>query len=96
LDHSLFDWDSANTAHIAEHEVTPEEAEQVILGDPLEMGFETSGDGEDRWNYIGETSEQRVLQVLFTLRDEKIRVVTAFEPTRRDKLLYLGTKAEQQ
>jgi uncharacterized protein len=48
MDHSLFDWDTANIAHIAEHEVVPEEAEEVVLGDPLEMGFETSAIGEDR------------------------------------------------
>jgi hypothetical protein len=37
-----------------------------------------------------------VLQVVITLRGEKIRVVTAFEPTVRDKLLYLESKAAQQ
>ena len=31
----IFDWDAANLGHIAKHDVTPEEAEQVILGNPL-------------------------------------------------------------
>jgi uncharacterized DUF497 family protein len=96
MDHSLFDWDTANIAHIAEHQVAPEEAEEVVLGDPLEMGFETSAIGEDRWTYVGETIRGEVLQVVITLRGEKIRVVTAFEPTVRDKLLYLESKAAQQ
>jgi hypothetical protein len=96
MNDELFDWDSANIGHIAEHDVTPDEAEDVVLGDPLELGCEKSVDGEDRWTYVGETSLGQVLQVVITLRGEKIRVVTAYEPTRRDKLLYLSTKAGQQ
>jgi hypothetical protein len=30
-----FDWDDANTAHIARRDITPEEAEQAVLIDPL-------------------------------------------------------------
>ena len=37
MNDELFDWDNANVGHIAEHDVTPEEAEEVLLGDPLEM-----------------------------------------------------------
>jgi len=96
MNNEFFDWDTANIGHVAEHDVAPEDAEEVLLGDPLEMGFETSAAGEDRWTYIGETSQGEVLQAVITLRGEKIRVVTAFEPTRQDKLLYLETKAGQQ
>ena len=34
MNHELFDWDDANIRHIAEHDVNPEEAEEVVLGDP--------------------------------------------------------------
>jgi len=96
MDNSLFDWDNANIGHIAEHDVTPEEAEQVVLGDPLELDFERTESGEDRWSYIGETSRGRALQVVFTMRGEQVRVVTAFKPTLRDELTYLRNKTEQQ
>lgn len=96
MNDALFDWDAANIGHIAEHDVTPEEAEEVVLGDPLEVGFETSAAEEDRWIYVGDTNQGRILQVFITLRGEKIRVVTAFEPTMRDKLLYLKSKAGNQ
>ena len=36
----IFDWDDANVTHIAEHDVAPEEAEEVILGDPLDVEFD--------------------------------------------------------
>jgi uncharacterized protein len=96
MNDELFDWDDANIHHIAAHDVVPEEAEEVVLGDPLEMGFEKTVAGEDRWSYVGETSRGTVLQVVITLRGEKIRVISAFEPTKRDKLFYLAYKAEQQ
>ena len=36
-----FDWDEANIGHVALHSVLPEEAEQVILNDPVDLGEET-------------------------------------------------------
>lgn len=43
--------DDANIGHIAEHGVAPEEAEEAIPGDPLDIGFGVV-DGEDRWTYM--------------------------------------------
>ena len=87
-----FDWDNANVEHIAEHGVKPEEAEQVLCGDPLDLGFDPDT-GEERWTYLGETSNGRILLVVITMRHEKIRVVTSFDAERQDKRLYLETKA---
>jgi hypothetical protein len=47
MNEALFDWDSANIGHIAEHDVAPEEAEEVILRNPLDIGLEVV-DGEER------------------------------------------------
>ena len=44
--------------------------------------------------YLGETDSGRILNVVLAIRDEKIRVVTAYEAEKSDKLLYLKTKAE--
>lgn len=95
MDDGLFDWDDANISHVAQHGVTPEESEEVILGDPLDAGFETV-DGEGRWAYIGETNEGRILRVVITIRGERVRVVTAFEPERYWKALYLEQRAGLQ
>lgn len=95
MDNSIFDWDSENFGHIAKHNVAPEEAEEVILGDPLDGGFEIV-DGEERWTYIGETVEARILRVVITIRGERARVVTAFEAEKHWKLLYLKQRAGLQ
>ena len=93
MNDELFDWDDANILHLAEHDVTPEEAEEVILSDPMEMGYDKSDLGEDRWSYLGETDQKRVLQVVITTRGERTRVITAFEPIRRFESLYQRWKA---
>jgi hypothetical protein len=33
-----FDWDDANRGHLARHGVTPEEFEQGMKNDPVELG----------------------------------------------------------
>jgi hypothetical protein len=92
MDQENFDWDDANIEHIAEHDVVPEEAEDVILNDPLDAGFDLV-EGEERWSYVGETSERRILRVVITFRGERMRVVTAFEPVKHWKVFYLEQKA---
>jgi uncharacterized protein len=95
MDNLKFHWDAANVRHLAEHEVTPEEAEETVLGDPMEFDFEVLN-GEERWSYVGETADSRILRVVFTMRADKIRVITAFEPSALQRRIYLKWKAEQQ
>jgi len=95
MNDELFEWDDANIAHIAEHDVIPEEAEDVILGEPLDLGSEVV-DGEERWSYVGETSQGRILRIVITLRGERMRVITAFEAPRYWKAFYLEQKAGLQ
>ena len=60
-----FDWDEANTAHIARHGVRPEEA----LTDPRRLVFRIrSQRGEERWAALGATEAGRILFVVFTRR----------------------------
>ena len=77
-----FDWDEANVGHVARHNVRPEEAEQVILNDPLDLGMEIV-EGEERFLNLGATAQDRVLLVVTTWREDRVRVITAFEPIKR-------------
>jgi uncharacterized DUF497 family protein len=87
-----FDWDAANLDHIARHEVTQEEAERVILGDPLdiEMQIEEDISGEDRLQHLGETATGRILQLMTTWRGGKGRVISAWDAPKQLKLYYLA------
>jgi uncharacterized protein len=77
-----FDWDEANVGHVARHSVLPDEAEHVILNDPVDLGLEIV-DGEERHVNLGATVKGRVLLVVTTWREDRVRVVTAFEPIKR-------------
>jgi hypothetical protein len=86
-----FDWDDANLKHIAEHDVKPEEAEQVILNRPVDLGSELRS-GEERIAQIGETDAGRVLAVVSAKVDEKIRVVTAWPANRNYRRYFASLK----
>jgi uncharacterized protein len=86
-----FDWDRANTEHIARHSVKPEEAEQAIRNDPLDMYYEVIG-GEGRWTVLGHTDNFRVLLLVWTIRRDAIRIVTARDSGRRARDTYFRAK----
>ena len=67
---------------MARHNVLPEEAEQAVLNNPLDCGLEIV-EGEERYHNLGATSQGRVLLVVTTWREHRIRIVTAFEPIKR-------------
>ena len=90
-DELIFEWDEANTGHIARHKVTREEAEQVVLNDPVEVEFRDS-EGEERIAVVGMTRRGRGLVVAWTPRGGSVRVVTAFDADPRDMQLYLSLR----
>jgi len=83
-----FDWDGENTRHMAVHKVTPAEFEQVLNNDPLDLDCEWI-DNEERYRSVGLTSRGRLLSVAWTVRDGKIRPVTAFPATVPDKKAFM-------
>jgi hypothetical protein len=83
-----FDWDDANRGHLAEHNVTPDEAEQVMLNEPLDLPAQIR-DKEERSVQIGETDKGRILLVITTWRRNRLRVVTAFPPNRTMRRKYM-------
>lgn len=85
-----FDWDEENIEHLAQHQISPEEAEQVILNRPLDLESYIRN-GEDRTVQIGETDEGRILIVVSTMRDKKVRVVTAW-PAKERLRRYFSTQ----
>ena len=80
-----FEWDNANLGHIAKHLVAREEVEQAFL-DPFSiLDLYNNDRGERRYRMLAETSDGRVLIVIFAIRKQSIRTVTAF--SAKSKLL---------
>ena len=82
-----FDWDEANTQHVVRHGVKPEEAEQAMVNDPLPV--ETNWRrGELRTVCVGRTDSGRRLAVVYTIRNDRIRIVTAYPIARKGRRTY--------
>jgi uncharacterized DUF497 family protein len=90
----MFDWNHSNIHHIAQHGITPSEAEQVILNDPIDLEFQQRGE-ESRIAQIGETDQGRNLVVDTPLRSGLTRVVTAFPAKRRLRAVYAAQKVKR-
>jgi len=87
-----FEWDEANQRHLARHNVTPQEAEEVVLGDPLDIELQTAegSGGEERILHVGETRKGRILELVSTWRGGKARILSAWDAPRQSKLDYLA------
>ena len=87
----VFEWDAANTVHIARHRITPEETEQVVSGAAVPLESEERG-GEERHTELGETAEGRLLIVVWTWRGQRIRIITAFPANQKWRALWQRVK----
>jgi uncharacterized DUF497 family protein len=82
-----FDWDENNLRKIRAHGIAREEAEQAIENDPIAV-YEQDVEGEIRAVYHAETGAGRLLAVIATMRNDKLRVVTAYDLGAAQKRAY--------
>lgn len=85
-----FDWDDGNTQKNWErHQVTPEEAEDVFLGEPLVVSSDVGhSQREKRYYALGQTSRGRRLFVAFTVRRKLVRVISVRDMNHREQEVY--------
>lgn len=86
-----FNWDEANTRKNEKHAVSMAEAEQVFFNAPLILLEDAKhSSAEPRFHALGQTDDDRLLHITFTLRDagEKIRVISARDMHRKEKAIY--------
>ncbi len=86
-----FEWDVHNIDHLAKHRISPSEAEYALRNDPVFVESEQV-DGEDRWRVVSSTAALRVLILVFTVRMDRIRVVTGWDADKGTKRKYWGKK----
>jgi uncharacterized DUF497 family protein len=82
-----FDWDVNNVGHVGLHAVSPAEVEQAVRGRHVVIPAASRG-GEERWKLFGRTGEGRYLVVVFTVRRERFRVVTAYTMNQVERRAY--------
>lgn len=74
-----FQWDHGNqTKNWEKHEVSNGECEQIFFNKPLIVKRDRKHSSfENRYYALGKTDLNRLLFIAFTVREEKIRVISA-------------------
>ncbi len=87
-----FDWDRANTLKNWEkHQVSPFECEQLFFNRPLVVHVSEGRTAEEeRFYCLGKTDARRLLFLVFTLRGNHIRVISARPMSRGERKVYEG------
>lgn len=84
-----FEWDAGNTEKLwLRHGVLPVEAEQVLTGTPLLTRDLKHSQEEERVLAYGQTEEGRRLAVIFTVRQGRMRVISARPMNRTERRFY--------
>ena len=81
-----FDWDEGDTQKNWErHRVTPEEPKDIFFHEPLVVRSDPShSKTEKRYFALGQTGADRRLFVVFAVRRERIRVISARDMNRNE------------
>lgn len=81
-----FEWDEGNlNKNRRKHKVTPEEAESVFVdNDSLVVPDMSHSSIEKRFILVGKSSKYRNLFVSFTLRKDKVRIISARRMHRKE------------
>lgn len=85
-----FLWDSHNADKIwHKHRVSLPECEQIFFNLPLVVADDIKhSEHENRFYALGQTDTERLLFVVFTVRNNKIRVISARDMNRKERKVY--------
>ena len=78
-----FEWDHGNiTKNWDKHDVTAIECEQIFFNKPLRVKCDSKhSQFESRYYALGRTNMNRLLFAVFTVRNEKIRIISVRDMT---------------
>jgi uncharacterized DUF497 family protein len=85
-----FEWNEGNlTKNWETHDVSEGECEQVFFRQPLIVRRDKKHSKRERRYYaLGRTDAERLLFVVFTVRKNRIRIISARDMTRAEKTRY--------
>lgn len=87
---SGFQWDRGNTdKNLIKHNVENWECEQVFFNRPLLVLDDPKHSvSEERWAAFGKTNADRFLVVIFTKRNNLVRIISARDMNTRERKFY--------
>src|SRR6476659_2578944 len=92
-----FDWDGGNAEkNWIRHRVSQAECEQIFFNRPLVVAEDELHSGTELRHYaLGQTDAGRRLFIVYTLRDDKVRVISARDMIRRERREYEHARAQE-
>lgn len=84
-----FEWDEYNKTKIRlKHNTTPEDAEQTFFNERIIIFDQKHSAIEQRYQLLGMNNSNRVLFIVFTIRNNKIRVISARSASKKERSMY--------
>lgn len=85
-----FDWNQSNKdKNFIKHQVYYKECEEVFFNKPLTFfQDEKHSTKEKRLGVYGQTNKQRLITIIFTIRNNKIRVISARHQNKKERKQY--------
>jgi len=85
-----FDWDDSNRdKNWEKHQVLASECEEVFFNLPLLLQSDDAhSQKEPRYFVLGHTIAGRRLFIVFTVREDKIRVISARDMSKKERAIY--------
>ena len=80
---------------LEKHGVSRAECEQVFFNEPLVVGRDVKHSQEEKRYYVlGITDQGRRIFLVFTMRGNRIRVITARDMSRKERRIYQDVEEE--
>jgi uncharacterized protein len=85
-----FDWDEGNRQKNWEkHQVDFRECEEVFFNQPLLISEDIKHSfKEKRYHVLGRSDTNRMIFLVFTIRNNKIRVISARDQSKKERIVY--------
>jgi uncharacterized DUF497 family protein len=85
-----FEWDDSNrTKNWVKHQVSASECEEIFFNLPILLADDVKhSQEENRFYVLGQTNAGRRLFISFIIRQNKIRVISARDMSRKEREVY--------
>lgn len=92
-----FEWDTGNWKKSElKHGISAVEAEEALLAGALCQVDSHHSEDEQRYVALGETNEGRLLFVSFTVRKNRIRIISARPMSRKERVVHDQAKKDER
>lgn len=85
-----FNWDEGNShKNWVKHQVSNSECKEVFFNVPLLLADDQKhSQNETRYYVLGKTNASRRLFIAFTVREDKIRIISARDVSKKEREVY--------